>query len=181
MLPSQTAHREGAGRGSLTRPASQVWQHTRLSVLYTLYYISSPAVLHRVVVNMEKLGGGREGGGVSRLHIRVVVLYKANYKSSPIQVLFFLVVPCNILRPLAAFWTWTNQYWSCGKTGVEEQSLVRPDPQYKGEAGEVSHDQHRFVCVQNAARGLRILCRSPRKNSTINKKNWKKKSPYYWL
>ena len=52
---------------------------------------------------MEKLGGGREGGGVSRLHIRVVVLYKANYKSSPIQVLFFLVVPCNILRPLAAF------------------------------------------------------------------------------
>ena len=108
---------------------------------------------------------------------RVVFLYKANYKSSPIQVLFFLVVPCNILRPLAAFWTWTNQYWSCDKTGVEEQSLDRPDPQYKGEAGEVSHDQHRFVCVQNAARGLRILCRSPRKNSTINKKNWKKKSP----
>jgi len=35
--------------------------------------------------------------------IRVVFLYKANYKSSPIQVLFFLVVPCNILRPLAAF------------------------------------------------------------------------------
>ena len=34
---------------------------------------------------------------------RVVFLYKANYKSSPIQVLFFLVVPCNILRPLAAF------------------------------------------------------------------------------
>ena len=99
---------------------------------------------------------------------RVVFLYKANYKSSPIQVLFFLVVPCNILRPLAVFWTWTNQYWSCDKTGVEEQSLDRPDPQYKGEAGEVSHDQHRFVCVQNAARGLRILCRSPRKNSTIN-------------
>ena len=107
---------------------------------------------------------------------RVVFLYKANYKSSPIQVLFFLVVPCNILRPLAAFWTWTNQYWSCDKTGVEEQSLDRPDPQYKGEAGEVSHDQHRFVCVQNAARGLRILCRSPRKNSTINKKIEEKKT-----
>ena len=53
---------------------------------------------------------------------------------------------------------------------MEEQSLDRPDPQYKGEAGEVSHDQHRFVCVQNAARGLRIVCRSPRKNSTIHKK-----------
>ena len=78
---------------------------------------------------------------------RVLVLCKANYKSSPIPMLFFLVAPCNILRPLAAFWTWTNQYWSCDKTGVEEQSLSRPDPQYKGEAGEVPHDQHRFVCV----------------------------------
>ena len=60
---------------------------------------------------------------------------------------------------------------------MEEQSLDRPDPQYKGEAGEVPHDQHRFVCVQNAARGLRILCRSPRKNSTINKKIEKKNHP----
>ena len=39
------------------------------------------------------------------MYSRVVFLYKANYKSSPIPMLFFLVAPCNILRPLAAFWT----------------------------------------------------------------------------
>ena len=34
---------------------------------------------------------------------RVLVLYKANYKSSPMQVLFFLGLLHNILRPLTAF------------------------------------------------------------------------------
>ena len=38
-----------------------------------------------------------------KLASRVLVLYKANYKSSPMQVLFFLGLLHDILRSLAAF------------------------------------------------------------------------------
>ena len=47
------------------------------------------------------------------MYIRVVFFYKANYKSSSIQALFFLGTLYTILRPLEAVRLKTSASWLC--------------------------------------------------------------------